>query len=73
MRQQKRPRVRGLFIILEMQTFVRLLPKSPAKEGPRGALGSRGAFPLWALDLGICEMQVLRVSGIMSMRVWDKF
>lgn len=44
MRQQKRPRVRGLFMILEMQTFVRLLPKSPVKEGPRGALGVEGPF-----------------------------
>lgn len=34
-------------MILQLQTCVRLFPKSPAKEGPRGALESRGAFPLW--------------------------
>lgn len=33
---------------LQLQTyFVRLFPKSPAKEGPMGTLESRGAFPLW--------------------------
>lgn len=31
-------------MILEMQNFVRLLPKSSAKEGQRGALGVEGPF-----------------------------
>lgn len=42
-------------MILEMENVVRLLPKSPAKEGLRGALEGRGPFLCGPPSQHLCD------------------